>query len=84
MFLQPAKEPHGTECPHAKGHVKNESALCAGTLVVCFAEEVVGFPIGTLNYFVEDLVLLTAVEGSLGSDTCGETASLLDSLGIYL
>ena len=54
-----------------RGREKAKPALCAGTLVVGFAEEVVGFPIGTLDYLVEDLVLLAAVEGSLGSAVVG-------------
>ena len=53
-FSQPAKEPHRTK-----------PTLCAETLVVGFAEEVAGFLIGTLNYLVEDFLLLAAVGGSL-------------------
>ena len=40
---------------------KTKSVLFAGTLVVGFAEEIAGFLIGTLNYLVEDFVLLAVV-----------------------
>ena len=41
--------------------------LCAGTLVVGFAEEVVGFQIGTLDILAGCLLLLTALESNLCS-----------------
>ena len=82
------------------GTEKVTPELCAGTLVVSFAEEVVGSQIGTLDVLIGGLVLLAAVDSNLCSavvdrylsvqsyqnfDISGETVSLLDyCLDIYL
>ena len=50
-----------------RGRERTKPALCAGNLVVGFAEEFAGFQIETLSSLVDDFALLAAAEGILCS-----------------